>query len=59
MSLSNDVLDEQYLKLDLKFLNNVPKSPTKMPKINADRRIGIWQVCEFVCSCRLLQIINI
>ena len=40
----NEPLDDNSTALDVKFLNNIPKSPTKLPKIKADRGVGNWQV---------------
>ena len=42
----NEPLDDKSIAVDVKFLNNIPKSPTKLPKIKADRGIGNWQVCN-------------
>ena len=40
----NEPLNDKSNALDVKFLNNIPKSPTKLPKIKADRGNGNWQV---------------
>ena len=42
----NELLDDKSIALDVKFLNNIPKSPNKLPKIKAERGIGNWQVCN-------------
>ena len=42
----NELLDDKSIALDVKFLNNIPKSPIKLPKIKTNRGIGNWQVCN-------------
>ena len=55
MSSENGALDDKALldafKVDLQFLSkNVPKSPSKLPRINATHGSGNWQVRERQCD---------
>ena len=36
--------DSQSLSVDLSFLNKIPKSPQKLPKLKASVGTGNWQV---------------
>ena len=48
MSAEIEPLDDKALldafKVDLEFLSKVPRSPSKLPKINATQGTGNWHV---------------
>ena len=44
MPEENISVDNQSLSVDLKFLQGIPKSPKKLPKLKTNLNHGNWQV---------------
>ena len=44
MPEENNAADDQLLSVDSTFLQGIPKSPKKLPKLKANLNSGNWQV---------------
>ena len=59
MPEENNAEDDQLLSVDSTFLQGIPKSPKKLPKLKANLNSGNWQVSfiiEFTIIVRHLSI---